>query len=103
MLDDTATPTRTTRRTGRRRARSVAALLALTAVTATGCVIDLPDGAIPGRTGCQLIWLEPDRLGPQSPAPDPNVPGEPGVDDPRGLAGIFLGIASLVPFPICSG
>ncbi|MEI2654222.1 MAG: hypothetical protein V9G12_19095 [Microthrixaceae bacterium] len=40
---------------------------------------------------------------PQSPAPDPNVPGEPGVDDPRGLAGIFLGIASLVPFPICSG
>lgn len=66
-----------------RRRMLVAALLLGTAMTTTGCKIPVPDGTIPGKTGCEIWWLEP-----RSPGP---------VGGP--LDWFLLG--SLVPLPWC--
>jgi hypothetical protein len=62
----------------------VVAAVAVLAVAATGCKIPLPDGAIPGKTGCEVWWLEPSSPVPLSP-----------------LDWFLLG--SFVPLPVCDG
>ena len=63
----------------------MAVFVAVLTIGATGCRIAVPDGTIPGETGCEIWWLEP---GP---------PG--GLANP--LSWFLFG--SLAPLPVCDG